>query len=63
MWSTKIHTKILAFLIIIPIFVACNRDDDMESHVVDNGYCFQYIFSSFGEELEESNKLFIAMYQ
>ena len=28
-----------------------------------NGYCFQYIFSSFGEELEESNKLFIAMYQ
>jgi hypothetical protein len=29
----------------------------------DNGFCVQYIVSSFNEELEESSKLFIAMYQ
>jgi thiol-disulfide isomerase/thioredoxin len=28
-----------------------------------NGYCVQYILTSFNEELEESSKLFIAMYQ
>ncbi|MDH6533769.1 hypothetical protein D0T51_02050 [Parabacteroides sp. 52] len=28
-----------------------------------NGYCIQYILSSFNEELEESSRLFVAMYQ
>ena len=28
-----------------------------------NGYCIQYILSSFNNELEESSKLFVAMYQ
>lgn len=28
-----------------------------------NGFCIQYILTSFSEELEESSKLFIAMYQ
>ncbi|MDR0697798.1 MAG: thioredoxin domain-containing protein [Tannerella sp.] len=29
----------------------------------NNGYCIQYLLTSFSEELEKSGKLFVAMYQ
>ena len=47
----------------------CNPCAKMHTRLVkllndtNNGYCLQYIFSSFNEELEESRKLLIAMYQ
>lgn len=31
-------------------------------HATQNGYCIQYILTSFNEELEESSKFFIGMY-
>jgi len=39
-----------------------NRIEDLLSRT-NNGYCIQYMLTSFGKELEDSSKLFIAMYQ
>lgn len=47
----------------------CNPCSKMHTRLTEllentrNGFCIQYIFTSFNEELEESNKLIISMYQ